>query len=121
MLVELSQPIGLGDEVSSRLTLAVRGILTEEDVEGLMQAGAPPDEYEAEAALIAGRIARLPQVVDEVSVLEIVTEECLRSFGPFDSDQLARRRETYARIARRILMVLEPRNVQPGALGYLKE
>lgn len=106
MPVESSLPIKRGADLTDDLTTTIRNILTEEDVEGLIQAGAPLDEYQSEAVAIAHRIARLPLAVTEESVLGVVADECVRSFGPFDAVQLARRRETYGRVAHRILMVL---------------
>jgi len=82
---------------------SVLRILTEEDVEGLLAVGAPPDEYDSEAAMIAQAVIRLGDAATtENAVLEVVTEVCTRMFGPFDAEQVRQRRDTYVRIARRI-------------------
>jgi hypothetical protein len=82
----------------------IRSILNEEDVEGLLAAGAPADEYDLEARMIAEALAKLPQherVLERV--LDVLTEVCSRMFGPFDEEQLRQRGPVYHRLAQRIL------------------
>lgn len=83
---------------------AVLRILTQEDIEGLLVAGAPADEYETEAQMIAaalGRVRRSDLILDDVTT--IVTDVCSRMFGPFDDEQLRRRQPIYRRVAQRLL------------------
>lgn len=85
-------------------TTAILSVLNEEDIEGLLAAGAPADEYEAEAQMIAEALARLGQhelVLDRV--MAIVTDVCSRMFGPFDEEQVRRRQPVYRRVVQRIL------------------
>jgi hypothetical protein len=83
---------------------AVLLILNNEDIEGLLATGAPADEYETEAEMIAQLVDRLAE--HEVSldrVTGIVAGVCGRMFGPFDEDELHRRRPGYRRVARQIV------------------
>jgi hypothetical protein len=83
---------------------AILRLLNEVDVEGLLQAGAPSDEYAGEARDIAAAIAALaPGEFDETHMLQIVSSVCCQSFGPFDADQLSRRQPVYRHVAYRIL------------------
>ena len=84
-------------------TTVVRA-LNDEDVEGLLAAGAPGDEYEAEARLIAEALEHLPEtdfVVDRVTL--IVADVCNRMFGPFNDDEMRARSAVYRRVAERIV------------------
>jgi hypothetical protein len=83
---------------------AVVRALNDEDVEGLLAVGAPGDEYEAEARLIAEALERLPDtdfVVDRV--MATVADVCNRMFGPFNEDELRTRSPVYRRVAERIV------------------
>jgi hypothetical protein len=85
-------------------TSAILSVLNEEDIEGLLAAGAPGDEYDGEARAIGETLAQVPQhelVLDRV--FGIVTEVGSRMFGPFDEEQLRKRRPVYLRVAQRIL------------------
>ena len=86
------------------MTADVLRVLNEEDIEGLRASGAPIDEYEAEARMIADAIGQLCQEELEVDrVMAIVSDICSRMFGPFDEEQLRRRQPIYRRVAERIL------------------
>jgi len=79
-------------------------VLNEEDIEGLLAAGAPAEEYEAEAKVIAEALDELQQhelVADRVIV--IVSDVWTRMFGPFDEEQLRGRQPVYRRVAERII------------------
>lgn len=78
--------------------------LDEEDIEGLLRLGAPPDEYEEEARVIADTLARFsPQELVLDRVTTVVADVCSRMFGPFDDEQLRRRQPVYRQVAQRIL------------------
>jgi hypothetical protein len=83
----------------------IQQILDEEDVEGLLQLGARLDEYASEARMIADALLEQTPgpAVEEDAVARLVTDVCNRMFGPFDEEQLAKRRSVYERIARKIV------------------
>jgi hypothetical protein len=88
-------------------TSAILVVLNEEDVEGLRALGAPADEYDSEAQMIAAAVDQLgPNDLVSDRVLEIVTDVCSRRFGPFDGEQLRRRQPVYRRVAQRILSLI---------------
>ena len=87
---------------------AIECILREEDVEGLIAIGAPPDEYADEARQIAEALEQLDSSnVGADRVLAIVAEVCSRMFGPFDSEEFQKRYPVYQRVARRVFGELQ--------------
>ena len=82
----------------------IKAALDSEDPEGLLAMGAPHDEYYSEASLIEGRIAKVH--TDEISadrIADIVAEVWNSQFGPFDEEDLNKRRQAFSSVARRIL------------------
>ena len=93
------------------ISLAVRRVLDTEDIEGLFPLGAPMDEYQREAGLVAEAVQGLishrrgaPISVDEVA--EILQDVWCRSFGPFLAEDLAKRSAGLRRAATEILRVV---------------
>lgn len=84
--------------------IQIQQILNEEDVEGLLGAGAPPDEYESEARLIAEAFgqAREPRLT-EGNLMTVIENTWREMFGPFSEEQLQLRHAAFRRIAQRIL------------------
>jgi len=81
----------------------VHRALDEADVEGLLQLGAPSDEYQPEAEMIANRLRATDAYPSEDAVTAIVADVCREMFGAFDEKQSALRMPTYRRVAKRIL------------------
>lgn len=82
----------------------IKAALDGEDIEGLLELGSPSDEYDSEASMIEGRIAKLAG--DEFNVdkiADIVAEVWNSQFGPFDEEDLNKRRQAFSSVARRIL------------------
>jgi hypothetical protein len=83
---------------------AVLSLLNNEDIEGLLASGAPADEYESEAAMIAQAVERLTEdELDLERVTRIVADVCGQMFGPFGDDDLRLRWPGYQRVAKRII------------------
>lgn len=81
---------------------AIMAALNEEDVEGLLELGAPRDEYESEAAMIADLLASIPRSDrTEDSIMAAVSAVWGRMFGRSSSD-LEARRPSFRRIAQRL-------------------
>ena len=85
----------------------VKAALNSEDIEGLVAMGCPPDEYDSEASLIEGRIAKLTQSGEkplaENQVERIVAEVWNEMFGPFDDEDMQERRSAFTAVARKII------------------
>jgi hypothetical protein len=67
--------------------------------------GAPTDEYESEASLIEGRIAKLADLgksSDAGQVETIIAEVWNSQFGPFRSDELNKRLPAFSSVARKL-------------------
>ncbi len=85
--------------------MQVLHVLNEEDIEGLLKTGAPRDEYESEARLIAQAVTQaggLP--ITEERLAALVGDTWQRMFG-LSKEQSRRRREAFRRVAQRILAV----------------
>jgi hypothetical protein len=83
---------------------AVLLVLNNEDIEGLLAAGAPADEYGTEAQMITQSLDGFPEHELSVErVTAIVADVCSRMFGPFDENELSRRLPGYRRVAKRIV------------------
>jgi hypothetical protein len=84
----------------------IKAVLDEEDIEGLLALGSPTDEYDGEASLLESRIAKVtnfgtkPMTVSQVE--EIVAEVWDSQFGPFDREELKKRRSHFSSAARKI-------------------
>ncbi|MCK9994005.1 MAG: hypothetical protein Dbin4_02525 [Alphaproteobacteria bacterium] len=70
---------------------AIDTILVQEDIEGLIEAGAPRDEYQDEAAQIAASLGMLdPENFSEDNILAIVSLVWLKSFDLSEADMALR-------------------------------
>lgn len=78
--------------------------LNQEDVESLLEAGAPTDEYEPEASMIAEAVSTIPDhLVSETAVTVAIAQVWGKMFslGP---SELALREPAFTRIAKRLVM-----------------
>jgi hypothetical protein len=82
----------------------IQQVLNDEDIEDLLQAGAPSDEYEAEARVIAEAIAQTHEskLTEEV-LTAVVKSTWAEMFGPFSEDQIRQRKAAFQRVARRLM------------------
>ena len=85
----------------------IKTVLDSEDIEGLLGIGSPLDEYDGEASLIEDRIAKLTNFgkkpVSVQQVEEIVAEVWNHQFGPFDTEELEKRRQAFSSVANKIV------------------
>jgi hypothetical protein len=82
----------------------IKAALDGKDIEGLLAMGSPSDEYANEASLIEGRIAKVAGDVLHVDrIAEIVAEVWDAQFGPFDPEDLDKRRVAFSSVARKIV------------------
>ncbi len=86
--------------------LEIEEVLRSEDVEGLLDLGAPRDEYSSEARSIASALAAI-EVHDltEDRLAAVVRSVWTRSFGPLSEADLAKRASAFRQVAQRILRV----------------
>ncbi len=75
-----------------QITLSsIDNILIQEDIEGFIEAGAPADEYQDEAAQIASALTALAQDdFIEDNILAIVSLVWMKSFGLGEEDMALR-------------------------------
>jgi hypothetical protein len=82
----------------------VNAILISEDMESLVQHGAPADEYLDEARKIVSAITLLGhEELTEERLTEIVYAVWSKSFGPFSVEEAEMRMPDFRQVARRIL------------------
>lgn len=82
---------------------SIDNILIQEDIEGFIEAGAPADEYQDEAAQIAASIARLAEAdFLEENILAIISLIWIKSFELAEKD-VALRLPALRRVTRAIL------------------
>jgi len=85
----------------------VKKALDNVDVEGLLSAGSPKDEYDMEASLIESGIARLSDsgrhTLSRDEVVQVISEVWNEQFGPYSEEELARRRSAFEQVADEIL------------------
>jgi hypothetical protein len=82
----------------------IQQILNDEDVEALLQAGAPTDEYETEARMIAEAITQAQESkLTEERLTSVVRSTWAEMFGSFSEDQLRKREAAFQRVARRVI------------------
>ena len=82
----------------------VQRILDEEDLEGLLAMGAPKDEYETEAQMIANALAGLtPEQLTLERVTHVVSAVWEQEFGPFEGEFARKLVPICRRVAERIL------------------
>ncbi|HWF83795.1 MAG TPA: hypothetical protein VG222_03070 [Vicinamibacterales bacterium] len=84
-------------------TDSIQAALNEEDVERLLELGAPADEYRMEAEMIAGMLANIGgSDCSEDRVIAIISAVWGRMFDG-SASALELRRPIFQRVARRIL------------------
>ena len=82
---------------------AIEAALNDEDVEGLLEMGAPSDEYHPEAGMIAAALANCPKPDrTEDRVVAIVSAVYGTMFGR-SGLELERKQPAFRRIAQRII------------------
>ena len=82
----------------------IDAILQKEDIEGLLNLGAPKDEYSHEAAEIHAALEAIDEngaTPDQVATVVMTVWE--RSFGPFSPDDIEKRSPVLKQVVRRIL------------------
>ena len=79
-------------------------ILRGEDIEGLLDLGAPRDEYSSEAKAIFSALVRLKDGdVTESILCDLIAQIWIRSFGAFDEGELEKRSVAFHRVAQQLL------------------
>lgn len=82
----------------------IQQVLNDEDIEGLLRVGAPSDEYEFEAQMIAKAITQASESeLTEGCLTAVVRRTWVEMFGPFPEEQLGQRESAFQRVARRVL------------------
>lgn len=78
-------------------------LLVQEDLEGLIEAGAPADEYDNEAAQIAAAVSSLSrEEVKEETILAIISLVWIKSFE-LTAEELKLRLPAIMRVVRKIV------------------
>ena len=82
----------------------VRAILGAHDIEGLIQTGAPVDEYEMEAQRIVDEISQLPDsATSEDAIFDIVISVWQKAFGVLGQQDLVLRMPAFRQVAKAIV------------------
>lgn len=81
----------------------IESILRQEDIEGLLNLGAPQDEYSSEAADMATALGAIPESATEEQVSRIVMSVWEQAFGPFSDEDIEKRRPVLRRVVQNIL------------------
>ncbi|HEY0760233.1 MAG TPA: hypothetical protein VGD59_13360 [Acidisarcina sp.] len=82
----------------------VQETLNTEDIEGLLELGAPGDEYSHEAEGITSALADLPEKeLTEEKLASVVRGVWIRSFGPFSDVDIEKRSPAFKQVAHKIL------------------
>jgi len=88
----------------------IKSVLDQADIEGLLALECPCDEYDGEASLIEDRIAKTTNFgknsISVENVESIVAGVWNSQFGPFDAQNLERRRTIFRSVAEKILASL---------------
>ena len=88
----------------AHLLIAVNEALSVIDPEGLLELGAPVDEYSSEAQEITSQIAAL--LADDLtleSITGVIRDVWVRAFGPFSNEDIIKRMPVFRQVAGRIL------------------
>ncbi|MFZ0320175.1 MAG: hypothetical protein WAL56_13715 [Candidatus Sulfotelmatobacter sp.] len=81
----------------------VQRALNAEDLEGLLQVGAPPDEYESEAQMIAKAVAHTNEAeLTEDHLADLIRDVWIEMFGPFSQEEIDRRGGGFRSVAQRV-------------------
>jgi hypothetical protein len=82
----------------------VNNALVSEDIESLIEAGAPDDEYSCEARGVVTALAMIDDSeISKETVAEMIRSVWSRSFGPFYEEDLDLRMPAFHNVARQIL------------------
>ena len=86
----------------------VKTSLNQEDVEGLLNTGAPNDEYDSEASLIESNISlSSPNTpLTTARITSIISDVWNQQFGPFTESDLEKRRPAFESVAKKIMQKL---------------
>ena len=85
-------------------TTTIDAILQKEDIEGLLNLGAPKGEYSREAADIHAALEAIGEddaTSDQIAAVVMTVWE--RSFGPFSPDHIQKRSPVLLQVVQRIL------------------
>jgi hypothetical protein len=83
---------------------AVEEVLRSEDIEGLLELGAPRDEYADEARRIISALADVGmEDLTESTVTTAIQKTWIESFGPFSAVDIQKRIPAFQQVARHIL------------------
>jgi hypothetical protein len=85
----------------------IRDILNQEDIEGLLRLGAPNDEYETEAKMIAEALAEQKELADEDRLSALVRVVWIKAFSPFSEAALSKRAPAFSRVAKNLKALSE--------------
>jgi hypothetical protein len=84
----------------------IKAALDREDIEGLLALDCPRDEYDGEASLIEGGVARATNFgknkIGADTVQAIISQVWNSQFGPFDGEDIEKRRAAFASVAQEI-------------------
>jgi len=86
----------------TNLQSAIREILNREDIEGLLEIGAPADEYSIEAELISQAIENGQVELQNEKLYELLREIWHKMFGPFSEEEIKKRQSAFERVARQL-------------------
>jgi len=82
----------------------VNEALKDEDIESLVEAGAPENEYAPEAQSIVQALAAIEErEVLEEDLVKLIRSIWSRLFGPFNEEDLDKRSPAFRNVAERIL------------------
>lgn len=83
---------------------AVEEVLKSEDIEGLLELGAPTDEYADEARRIISALAKVEmEDLTESTIITAIQKTWMESFGPFSDADIQKRMPAFQQLARHIL------------------
>ena len=86
------------------LNKALESILRNEDIEGLIAIGAPPDEYDLEAKYIAEGISKLERdQINQETIVAIVSIVWIDQFG-YSSEEILLRVPSFRRVAENLMV-----------------
>jgi hypothetical protein len=84
----------------------IKTLLDREDIENLLELGAPGDEYASEANMIYSAITKLerdqPEDFTADRIMGVILEVWQEMFGPMESEQLGAREPLFRKIAAEI-------------------
>ena len=86
----------------TNLQNTIREILNREDIEGLLELGAPADEYSTEAELISQAIENGQVEPQEEKLNKLLREIWQKMFGPFSEGEIKKRQSALERVARQL-------------------